>query len=363
MRWFLLVLWIVGLASCNYREVEREIGYKGRARIHPWLAAERFVERMGHSLRSEISWTPPQGETAWIVPASVLSNESFTRRIAEWVIEGGHLILLLEHTQAEVNDWGSFPTVPEFERALHEFLKRVGLELRTDDSKASSVEFDGEKFKVDSESSFSIAPPGDDGAAFASTAWGYGRVSVVTDARIFRNRWIDEREHAALLQALVSWNSPVGKVGIMRGAGISFWALVGRHLWPALVALGVWIVLWLWRGFSRFGPVESAAVSQDLRGYSHHLEALGDFQWRLDRAASMLAPLREQITELGQRTALAAGRRDDDFFAFLADRSGIPRERVFRALAETAPADSTVLAQTTADLQQLLAVLHQPASS
>ena len=99
-----------------------------------------------------------------------------------------------------------------------------------------------------------------------------------------------------------------------------------------------------------------------LRGYEHHLEALGDFQWRLDRAASLLAPLREQIVELGQRTSVRAGRRDDDFFQFLADRAGLPRERVFRALAEAAPADSAILTRTTADLQQLLKVLNHPSS-
>ncbi|MCP5533792.1 MAG: hypothetical protein H7A48_11510 [Akkermansiaceae bacterium] len=358
----LLAFCLLGLVSCDYREVEREIGYKGRARVHPWLAAERFIDAMGYPMRSEISWTAPDTESCWIVPAAILSNESYTRRMESWIRQGGHLVLLVEHTEPEVNDWNSFPSTPEFPKALHDFLERARMELTRDTSKATSVRFAGRKFKVDSESSFSIAAKGGRKRAFASAASGRGRITVVTDARIFRNRWIDGREHAALLDALLGWN-PGGAVGIMRGASVSLWALLGKYLWPPLVALAVWILLWLWRGFSRFGPVESAAVPQELRGYSHHLEALGDFQWRLDRAASMLAPLREQIVELGQRTAIAAGRRDDDFFSFLADRAGIPRDRVFRALAEVAPSDSTVLTQTTSDLQQLLTVLHQPASS
>ena len=35
----------LALTACEYTEVEREIGYKGKARINPWLAAERFVAR------------------------------------------------------------------------------------------------------------------------------------------------------------------------------------------------------------------------------------------------------------------------------------------------------------------------------
>jgi hypothetical protein len=127
-----------------------------------------------------------------------------------------------------------------------------------------------------------------------------------------------------------------------------------------LLGLAALVLLWLWKNLTRFGPLEAEAPPPVLRGYEHHLEALGDFQWRVDRAASLLAPLREQITELGQRVSASAGRRDDDFFQFLADRAGLPRERVFRALAEAAPADSSILTRTAADLQQLLKVLHQP---
>jgi hypothetical protein len=71
--------------------------------------------------------------------------------------------------------------------------------------------------------------------------------------------------------------------------------------------------------------------------------------------------LRSQIVELGQRESIGAGRRDGDLFQFLAERAGIPRDRVFRALAETAPADPSILTRTTADLQQLLKVLQHPA--
>ncbi len=122
-------------------------------------------------------------------------------------------------------------------------------------------------------------------------------------------------------------------VGFMRGSGLSLWVLMRAHLGPVLLGLGLWVLLWLWKNLTRFGPLEAAAVPPVLRGYEHHLEALGDFQWRLDRTASLLASLRQQIVELGQQTSGRAGRRDEDFHQFLADRAGLPRERVSHALA------------------------------
>ena len=181
---------------------------------------------------------------------------------------------------------------------------------------------------------------------------------MITDGRIFRNRWIADHEHAALLAALIEATEYEGAVGFLRGSGLSLWGLLGNHLWPVLVGLGLLAVLWLWQSLTRFGPVEASDGVSTLRGYEHHLEALGDFQWRLDRAAALLAPLRGQIVERGQRLSARAGRRDDDFFQFLADRADLPRERVFRALAESAPPDSATLTRTAADLQKLLQVLH-----
>ena len=64
---------------------------------------------------------------------------------------------------------------------------------------------------------------------------------------------------------------------------------------------------------------------------------------------------------LGDRIAgLQAGRRDEDFQQFLADRAGLPHERVQRALTATVPADPAHLTRITSDLQQLIKVLHNP---
>lgn len=360
-----VMLSVVLLASCSYREVEREIGYKGKARVNPWLAVERFCERWGWEPKPVIAWTAPEWRDAvWIVPASILSNESFTRRMRDWIVDGGHLILLIEHTDAATNDWSVGHVTPVLEPALHDFLEGAGLVLDEDDAvDAGTVVFGGMEFEVEADSDASVKTAGGTAGVFASSGYGDGRISVVTDGRIFRNRWIGDEQHAEFFSALLGATDHGGVVGIMRGSGVSFFGLLRKHLWPVLIALGVLVLLWLWKSIPRFGPIEAVGGGAELRGYERHLEALGDFNWRLDKGAALLAPLRDRVVELGQHASERAGKRDEDLFQFLADRAGLTRERVFRAMAEAAPTDATVLTRSTADLQQLLKALHTPSSS
>lgn len=347
--------------SCDYTEKEREIGFKGKARLNSWLAAERFASEVGdYEVNSHASWSVPNPDDAvWFLPTSVLGNESFTTQVEQWVDDGGHLVLLAEHADSQSNDWYKFHDAPRYEKALHQMLSRFEMTLKEDlPSKADKIELEGEEFLVDAAADSSVVLAGGEPSIFATTTRSDGRLSILMDGRLFRNRWIGDKDHAGLLNALIKIASFGGSISFTRGAGLSLWALLVEKLWMVLMALGVLIVLWLWKNFARFGPLESAVDAPVLRGYEHHLEAMGDFQWRVDRAVSLLAPLRAQIVERGERLSSRAGRSNEDLFQFLADRSGIPRERVFRALAEPAPADAAILTRTAADLQGLLQALH-----
>lgn len=364
MRYLLVLLGILFLTGCDYEEVEREIGYKGKARVNPWLAAERFSAQYGEAVRSHASWKAPEyADSIWFVPAGLLNNEIFNRQVEEWVSDGGHLVLLVEHAESETNDWSRHAELPEVATALVSMLDRSGITLTAegfakDEIKATEVKLEDKVYQVDAASHARVSAGDEPPGVFTSLPSGEGRISVLTDARLFRNRWIGEKDHAALLDALISISEYEGSIGFIRGSGLSLWGLLGDHLWPVLIGLLVLTLLWLWKNFTRFGPLESATEPSRLRGYEHHLEALGDFQWRLDRAAALLVPLRAQIVETGQRIATRSGRRDDDFLQFLADRAGISRERVHRALVETSPPDPAVLTRTAADLQRLIQVLH-----
>ena len=96
------------LVACDYVETTREVGHKGKARVNPYLAAERMLEELGYENLDKPGW--PDLEDAElglvVVPASVLSAEGYVRALEEWVEWGGHAVILLEHGEAYLNDWG-----------------------------------------------------------------------------------------------------------------------------------------------------------------------------------------------------------------------------------------------------------------
>ncbi|MBK1882190.1 hypothetical protein JIN85_07180 [Luteolibacter pohnpeiensis] len=349
------------LCGCEYKEVTVETGYKGKARVNPWLAAQRFSEAYADEVKSLSSWsTPDWSDAMCLVPATSLSNEGYTRPLEQWVREGGHLVVLVNYADGSTNDWSLYSNEVKLSDPLLEMLDRSGIELKPFGNVAEAVDrvkFRGAQFEVAEDSTSVVSSNGGKAGYFASVPLESGRITVVTDARIFRNRWIGDKDHAALLKAMID-ASRSGSIIFLRGGAVSLWRMLLQYLWPVLIGLGVLVVLWLWKNFSRFGPLEAAEAPSPLRGYDHHLEALGDFQWRLEKAVSLLRPLREQIIERGQHWSLKAGHRDDDFFQWLADRAGLSRDRVARALSETTPSDSAVLIRTTADLQQLSKVLN-----
>jgi hypothetical protein len=158
--------------------------------------------------------------------------------------------------------------------------------------------------------------------------------------------------------ALVEAADFEGTVVFIRGASLSFWGLLERHLWAVLIGLAGLLALWLWKNLCRFGPLEAASAPPAARSYDHHLEALGNFHWQLDRAAALLGPLRQQLAERSQRGCGRSGRTPDELHQWLADRSGLPVARVAGALDAAVPADGIALTRIVADLQILLKLPH-----
>ena len=246
MRWIAVILAVLALAGCATKEVKRETGYKGRARVNPWLAAERFCQEYPGLVRSLASWVEPtESDAVWFVPAGLLGNSSFTRRLTAWVERGGHLVVLVDHAEAAHDDWTRFAPSPPAEAAFTAMMADFGLRLvpREDGKPAlrvKSIRWGDRRFAVDARSDHRVAVGEGKARAFATVERGAGRLSVLTDGRMFRNRWIGEKDHAALLDALVRADGRVGDIGFTRGAGLSVWGLAREHLCRS------WWACWCW---------------------------------------------------------------------------------------------------------------------
>lgn len=348
------------LAACDRATTEREVGYRGKARVDAYLAAGRLLEAFGHEVRSQPGWSQPdEGVSMLVLPSPVMNAQGLVRQVGDWVDSGGHLVLLVERSESWIDDWSvhDFSPREEMAGALEAWLDEVGLEVRKREGEkleARSVRFEEERYEVFAESGHEVRENGGRGRVFGSVTVGEGMVTVLTDARPFRNRHIDEHEHAALLVALARHSPYAGSVVFIRNARLSFLEMLWKRGWPALIGFAVVAIFWLWKNMPRFGPTAPVDGGKaDREGYEHHLEALGGFHWRLDRGAGLLRPLRESLLERAQTQAASAGHRDDDLFAWMAARAGIPRERVERAMTHTRASDPATFTRLVSDLQAL----------
>ncbi|WP_367874391.1 DUF4350 domain-containing protein [Luteolibacter sp. Populi] len=364
IRCLLLLLCLLVAGCTDYGPpIWKEIGYKGKARLNAYLAAGRFLERYGYTVESPAGWPDLEsGAAMLIVPAAVISNESYVREISNWVAQGGHLLCLIDNAESHQDDWGNFSNrhLSRDERlpsSFEKWLAAMKLELgergaASGKTTAERLNVDGESYEVFAESSTTVSAFGAPDAVFGQSAYGEGLITVMTDARPFRNRFISDHDHAAFLLALVKQNPFEGRIIVVRDAVQSLSDLLWRHAWPALIGLLVLTLFWLWKNMPRFGPLRREEGRTTMRDYDHHLEALGDFQWRLDRGAAMLRPLRESVLERAQRLA-AIAQREDDLFAWIGERAGIGRERAERAMTHERPADGTSFTRVIADLQKI----------
>ena len=356
LLWVLLCLLLSGCGG-TYTTRTEETGYKGKAKLDAYLAAARFLERMDYKVINKPGWPDLDEVSVMLVPSSVLSTDAYVREVKEWVRNGGHLICLVENAESYHDDWRSsvkfrFTQEEEIPKSLETWLASVGLTLSTAGERveAKKLEVDGESYEVFVESAAGVQKGNRARRPMAQAKVGEGIVTVMTDARPFRNRYIGDNDHASLLLALVEMSPYGGSVAIIRDAGLSLWAMLWRHGWPALIGLLVLTVVWLWKNMPRFGPMRRAEEPTHQRDYDHHLEALGDFQWRLDKGQAMLRPLRESVLERAMRLG---GQHHGDVFEWMALRAGITRERAERAMTHERPSDPTSFTRVIADLQQL----------
>lgn len=358
MKRFLALICLL-LAACGGPTTTRKVetGYRGKAKLDAYLAAARLLERMDYTVVNQPGWPRLQQVAVMLAPASVLSTNAAVREVEKWVEDGGHLICLVERAESYHDDWWQYGSGADRDEAIPEALDDWFKELRLqvgdgENGKVTATELqvDGDDYEVAAESYYGVRDGEKDPTPFAQAEIGEGIVTVMMDARPFRNRYIGDSDHAELLLALVEMSPYWGDVAFLRDGGISLWSMLWRHGWPALLGLAAVTVFWLWKNMPRFGPMEREEEANLQRDYDHHLEALGDFQWRLDRGAALLRPLRESLLERAQRSG---GQQHGDLFEWLALRSGMTRERAERAMTHERPADATSFSRVVADLQKL----------
>lgn len=385
------------LCGCSgkWEDYEKILGYRGKARVNPFLAAERMLDDLGHDAHGAKTLTKlPDQDAVLLISGESGLPDGRAKQLLTWAFNGGHLIYCLGGTRP-YNDFetqfGSFIAAMLLEEEKDPVLGQLGIGVqrrlpldeiseltsglsgpkkadkkdgekkkKSEDEEETEtrleavleVEWNGRKYSLSlgghqhlilkrklRAGEFSAGSKNESLALHLKH--GGGSVTVLAHARPFRNRWIDERDHARWLAALVKENNSKEVIFVAAASG-SFLGLLWQHGWMALIALGLCLVFWLWQQMPRFGPL-AEAEPDSARHFASHIGALGEFFWRMRRGALLVNAARDAVWERVRerhRSLDDGGRKMNEVLAGeIARRTGLPVKRVAAAFA-VAPPDS-----------------------
>ncbi len=316
------------------------------ARRNPYLALERYIERMGGSFTRRsgagaLDRLPAGGtvlldrqRSQWLPPERL-------QHLLSWIEDGGYLLVVAE--RPDVYD----PLLEHF--GIQRLTKPI--------SKAKSISADQPRvlevslpdvervLRVDAALallSSGSRPPlwsaghADEGAQWLHYAIGRGNLTVAVglDSQL-SNRRIGELDHAELFWTLLSRydHSPKPQVLLLsrlQMPGLFVW--LWENAWEACIAAIVVLLLWLSRIVPRFAACvpEAPPTRRELR---EHLAAVGRYLWRAGALPSLLVPVREHFhNRLAFRHPKIAALPPEEQAAALSELSGISSAGIASAL-------------------------------
>jgi hypothetical protein len=343
--------------------VQERTEEEAEARRNPYLALERFLNRLGRPLTRQdnaraLDALPPNG--ALILDRQRRQHMTPARvdRLLTWVDRGGYLVLVPE--AVAVDD----PLLAALKVSRGKASARGASAAATaeDDEPAVKPRRPPERATVSIPGA--VRPfaldfrgpalhPGEPGPDWSAATDGFGsqvlhfprgqgHVTVVAGfSTLLTNRQIGRQDHAEFLWTLLQTYAPAAGTPVILATRLTvpnLWDWLAGPGLPVLAAGSILLGLWLWRVVPRFGPPQPEPPP-DRRELREHLAAVGRYVWRAGGLGHWLAAARES------------------FLARLALRHP--------ALAALPPAEqAAALARLSQRSQSLIAeALHGPATS
>ncbi len=359
----LVFLCAVG-AGCEgeVEEIVVEEGYRGRARVNPFLAAWRLLESRDWRVeeRHGLAVLPPSDHVV-VLSAGSDENVLAAEELAAWVREGGHAVYLLSGFERFADELDSDPEGQETNPASKEdededeaedeesgeeegadgpvypLLKSLNLQVVPRPQATRFCQIGDKRLKIEMPPGVGIEGP-KGVAGVSSLPIENGRLTILGDAQIWRNRHIGKHQHATLFWEVMELHGrPIG-AWFLSDTEISFFALLWSHGWMPLMGLALFVVTWLWRSIPRFGPLlpDPAPASRDFLG---HLSQAGAFLWSRGGPDTLIAPLRQSILQRAFRSRAQddSGGGTEEQWETLSRSTGLPTERLREALLGEVP--------------------------
>lgn len=403
---FMLVISLWALVGCSrkYVTVDKTDGYKGAAKLNPYLAAETFLrESNDYEVKSKNGFVNFDYETGMVIsPASTLSSEVMVDKMLNWVSTGGVYVCLLERGEKRWIDVGEncnhdssywdedWFSNEENDEALEHLLDRMNIELMSDPSgkttggtsyykKPKDPVVLGEKLPLvekrkvamygNPEETIDVLLGGTQVMKYSGNLkynqhvydvgdyhrllglkHGDGRIYFITDGRIFRNPYLPMKDHARLLENISS-EVYFGDIIFAHGERRGFWSLMIGYAWPALLGVFVLLVFWLWKSIPRFGPLLEIPESH-ARYYAQSVSNTGRFLWKYKRADVLLTSLRENLLRSSGMFHVD-GQVKESLIETFAEKSGLEVEEVIETLTRNNINEAGDMVRITRNLQTI----------
>ncbi|TAJ02880.1 MAG: DUF4350 domain-containing protein [Planctomycetota bacterium] len=350
-----LLAWWISTLDLERRTKEIDLGWSPRARRDPLLAARLLLEQLEVEVSdADTSQDPPDPSSAAFLalPGQPMAPEREARWRA-WIENGGLLVLSLpfdgpRRRRLDVLDGEGRYSIP--------IAGDLGLELvleaeapererdaplrgwRLSKGPRAGLRFEELHGAHVGERSFELRVPsgarrfdwsdttpdgwvfGDDGVWMVAYSLGKGQLVVTADDVWLSNDGIARAENAALLAELASWRERVVLLRDLHRESLLTWLY--QTAWPALLALGAALALWIWRRAPRTGPWLPQPSGHE-QSFLEHLGANGAYLWRHRGREALLEPLRRSVrAQLERRRPDLAGADARSLAAVLADASG-----------------------------------------
>jgi hypothetical protein len=345
------------------------VGYSGEARVDPYFAARLLLERLGFKVEQtadlhKLGALPPGGTVILAADRSDLDPPA-ARSLLTWVErDGGHLIIGVERELPrdvllqQINVEARWPEPAEEEeeaapparaRGIDRIPMPDGVDLRADllpSPVLVDLDEDADAWRFSSRG----------GVRILQFAWGEGDITVFSTLRPFGNREIGRLDHAELLAQITDAEQPGALFLIRHLQSPSLIGWLAEHAPALLVALGVFLLAWLWRVIPRFGPL-APSPAPDRKSLLEHIRAVGRFYLDQRELGRLLELLRSECVELFNRRAPHAQGLDQAARLREAARlTGVrPRDlaQAFSAHADT-PNDFSAAVRTLASFRRRL---------
>ncbi len=265
--WAMLLLVSSGCFGSSEFE-EYEVGFQGLAARNPYLGAQLLAQELGYGAEGTTVLTnlPPTDWAMLMRDGVMTGGEPQARDLLAWAADGGDLWVDLGDTSVWDDD--ANPDEGPSHWALYELLDVLELDVVDNEGdEGRGVSFAPELDLPWPEESVVLGDPERRSSVywgsptFASMLrlpWGRGNVSFFCSLHGFDNHNLKDGDWAEFFEQLLGgaeFDEPVKGLMVVYGGERSFMALLWRHAWFFLVAMGGLLALWLWRVSRRFGPI------------------------------------------------------------------------------------------------------------